>query len=104
MHRRSRCGQDHASIRAWLWDRLVPLLPKLTVSPINAGAVLYNPPERGSFTLTSIEGLPYDEYRGKRRTKGGVVAEVAVDYAVAPVEGLVTGRWRSHQDVWDRIG
>jgi hypothetical protein len=28
MHRRSRCGQDHASIRAWLWDRLVPLLPK----------------------------------------------------------------------------
>lgn len=54
---------------------------EITLAPINTGAVLYNPPARGSDTLLPIADYPYDVWR-KKRGAATAIAEVAVDYAV----------------------
>ena len=71
---------------------------EVRVSPINSGAVLYDPPKRGRFTFTPIEDFPFERYR--RRGRGKAVAEVAVDYAVPDVASLVTETWRARRDEW----
>lgn len=72
----------------------------VTLSRINAGAVLYNPPERGAGTFVPLDQVPFDEWR-RTRSRTRAIAEVAVDYAVPNVEAVTSavysvarGRWR----------
>lgn len=65
---------DTASLLAQHADRV-------TVSPINSGNTLYNPPRRGHFTFQSIVDYQFDERRRKRGI-ANAVAELAVDYSV----------------------
>ena len=54
---------------------------RVTLSPINSGNTLYNPPLRGSFTFRAITDYPFEERR-KKRGLGNAIAELAVDYSV----------------------
>jgi hypothetical protein len=62
---------------------------RITLSPINSGSTLYNPPARGKNTFHSIGDYPYDE---RRRTRGklGAVAELVVDYSVPDIREVAT--------------
>jgi hypothetical protein len=60
----------------------------ITLSAINSGSVLFNPPTRGSDTFLPLRKYPYDMWL-KRRPKRDAVVEVAVDYAVKDVDELV---------------
>lgn len=73
------------------------------LSPINAGAVLYDPPPRGSFTFTTVEEFPFDEYRRRRKSAARAVAEVAVRHSIPDVRPLVVKVWRSRRDDWEPI-
>ena len=73
----------------------------VTVSPINSGSVLYNPPRRGSFTFTTIGEFPVERYR--KRGKRKMVAEVAVDYALPDAGELAIGVWRARRDEWEPV-
>jgi len=73
----------------------------VTVSPINSGAVLYDPPRRGSFTFTAIDRFPEDRYRKRGRRK--MIAEVAVDYAIPDAAESATRVWQAGVDEWVRI-
>ena len=53
----------------------------ITLSSINSGNTLYNPPKRGHYTFRSIEEYPFEERR-RRRGIGNAVVELAVDYSV----------------------
>ena len=53
----------------------------ITLSPINSGSTLYNPPPRGRHTFHAIAAYPF-ERRRKLRGIPNAVAELAVDYAV----------------------
>ncbi|MCW5976478.1 MAG: hypothetical protein KIT09_00300 [Bryobacteraceae bacterium] len=53
----------------------------VTLSPINSGNTLYNPPKRGAFTFQPIEQYPFEERRRKRGLSDAVV-ELAVDHSV----------------------
>jgi len=48
---------------------------RVTLSPINSGSTLYNPPKRGLHTFCTILDYPFEERRN-------AFAELAVDYAV----------------------
>jgi hypothetical protein len=72
---------------------------EVRLSPINAGAVLYSPPHRGSHTFTSIADFPFDDYRTKR-SRNRVVAEVAVDCAVPEITAITTRVWRARRSEW----
>jgi hypothetical protein len=58
---------------------------RVTLSPINSGNTLYNPPRRGYQTFRSIAEYPFEERR-KKRGLGNAVAELAVDYSVPDLE------------------
>jgi hypothetical protein len=58
---------------------------RVTLSPINSGNTLYNPPRRGHQTFRSIAEYPFEERR-KKRGLGNAVAELAVDYSVPDLE------------------
>jgi len=73
----------------------------VTVSPINSGAVLYNPPKRGSFTFTTIDHFPDERYLKRGRRK--MIAEVAVDHAIPEVTDLMSAVWRAEASEWRRI-
>ena len=73
----------------------------VTVSPINSGAVLHNPPRRGSFTFTAIDRFPEDQYR--KRGRQNMIAEGAVDYAIPDAAESVTRVWRAGVDERVRI-
>ena len=65
---------DTASLLAQHGDRV-------TLSPINSGSTLYNPPLRGRHTFSTIADYPFD----KRRRMSGLanaIAELAVEYSV----------------------
>jgi hypothetical protein len=61
---------------------------EITLAPINTGAVLYDPPARGSDTLQPIADYPYDSWRQKRGA-AKAIGEVAVDYAVPDIANHV---------------
>ncbi len=65
---------DTASLLARHADRV-------SLSPINSGNTLYNPPRRGRYTFLSIAEYPFEERRRKRGL-ANAVAELAVDYSV----------------------
>jgi hypothetical protein len=66
---------------------------KITVSRINAGAVLYDPPPRGSRTFLPISDVPFDEWR-RKRGRSRAIAEVAVAYAVPDVAEVTVAVWQ----------
>ena len=76
-------------------------LHDVTLSPINSGAVLYEPPKRGSFTFSSIEHFPVDRYRKRGRAK--MVAEVSVEHSVPEVGAMATRYWRARREDWVRL-
>ena len=71
-------------------------LHDVTLSPMNSGAVLYEPPKRGSFTFSSIEHFPLDRYRKRGRAK--MVAEVSVEHSVPEVGAMATRYWRARRE------
>lgn len=54
---------------------------RVTLSPINSGNTLYNPPLRGRYTFRTIPDYPFEERR-KARGLANAIAEFAVDYSV----------------------
>ena len=60
---------------------------RVTLSPINSGATLYNPPHRGPTTFQRIKDYPIAYWRRKRPWSDAVV-ELAVDYSVPDVRDL----------------
>jgi hypothetical protein len=73
------------------------------LSPINAGAVLYDPPPRGTFTFSTVEEFPFDEYRRRRKSAARAVAEVAVRHSVPGVGALAERVWRARRDDWTPV-
>jgi hypothetical protein len=64
-------------------------LSRITLSPINSGCTVPNPQPRGRETFLPVESYPFDEWLSKRRMSSRAVVELAVDYSVPDVEGLV---------------
>jgi hypothetical protein len=64
--------------------------PALSValSPINSGSARRKAAPRGRETFCSLQDYPFDERR-RRRGSGNAVAELAVDWSVPDIEGLV---------------
>lgn len=58
---------------------------RITLSPYNTGATIFNAPSRGSQTLKAIATYPFDDWASKRRSRRKAVTEIAVDYAVPDV-------------------
>ena len=54
---------------------------RATLSPINSGSTLYDPPLRGHYTFRPIPDYPFEE-RKKTRGLANAVAELAIDYSV----------------------
>jgi hypothetical protein len=73
----------------------------VTVSPINAGAVLYDPPKRGTFTFTTIDTFPDHRYRKRGRWK--MIAEVAASYSIPAAAELISAVWKADADRWTRF-
>lgn len=62
---------------------------RVALSPINSGSTVYNPQPRGASTFQALEAYPFEGWRKKRRSATKAVAELAVDYRVPNVGGLV---------------
>jgi hypothetical protein len=78
----------------------------ITLSPINSGATMYKPPERGSQTFLPITEYPFQE---RRRARGqNAIVELAVDDGVRDIlEVAVCVERRSAADpeteiLWER--
>jgi hypothetical protein len=56
----------------------------ITLSPINSGATMYKPPQRGSQTFLPIADYPFDERRRARGVQNAIV-ELAVNGGVADI-------------------
>ncbi len=63
-------------------------LDSITLSPINSGSTLYDPPRRGRATFLKPDAYPFHE-RKRLRGRANAIAELAVDYKVSDLEGLV---------------
>ena len=75
----------------------------LTLSPINSGSVLYDPPLRGSKTFLSIDRYPFEERR-RQRGSAHAVAEVAVEYGIPDVLEVMTSVYEASASGWNRLG
>ena len=75
---------------------------QVTLSPINSGSVLYDPPQRGAFTFVPLAEVPFEEWR-RKRGRAGAIAEVAVEYAVPDVDALVRAVYRVGPEGWTRV-
>lgn len=60
---------------------------RITLSALNTGSTLYNPPTRGSGTFCPLAVYPFVERRKKAGSRNAVV-ELAVDYAVPNAAAL----------------
>jgi hypothetical protein len=74
-------GKEHTVITVDTASLLGQHADQVTLSPINSGNTLYNPPARGYYTFRRIAEYPFDERRKKRGVANAVV-ELAVDYSV----------------------
>jgi hypothetical protein len=79
---------------------------RITLSPINSGSTIYNPPSRSPSTFYKIADYPFQERR-KTRGKQSAVAEFAVDYSVPDIRDialLVEHRQqnRTLKRIWER--
>lgn len=66
----------------------------ITLSRINSGATLYDPPRRGPATFQTIEGFATHDARKVRRN----VAEVAVSYAVPDITAVAVEAYERDPD------
>jgi hypothetical protein len=62
---------------------------RVALSPINSGSTVYNPQPRGATTFQALEVYPFERWRKKRGSATKAVAELAVDYRVPNIDGLV---------------
>ncbi|MBM4044352.1 MAG: hypothetical protein FJ279_04495 [Planctomycetes bacterium] len=75
---------------------------RVSLSPINAGSTLHDPPRRGAFTFVPLADADLDAWRtttGRRRA----IAEVAVDYAVLDIGAVIRSVFRADSRGWTRI-
>jgi len=79
---------------------------RITLSPINSGSTIYDPPPRGVNTFHKIEDYPFQQ---RRRTRGkqGAVAELVVDYSVPDIRNIAVLVEHRHQNtvlkrIWER--
>lgn len=71
-------------------ERLLALrLDAVKISPINSGSTIYVPQPRGQQTFQTLNDYPY-KARRKKRGIANAIAEVAVDYSVPGIGGLVS--------------
>lgn len=61
---------------------------RVTLSPINSGSTLYNPPARGSTTFMKVGEYPF-ALRRKVRSRSNAIAELTVDWGVMDIRELV---------------
>jgi hypothetical protein len=74
-------NQEHAVLTIDTASLLARHADRVTLSPINSGNTLYNPPSRGLHTFRSIADYPFEERR-RMRGLANAIAELAVDYSV----------------------
>lgn len=74
-------NQEHTVLTIDTASLLARHAQRVTLSPINSGNTLYNPPSRGHHTFRSIADYPFEERR-KMRGLANAIAELAVDYSV----------------------
>lgn len=76
---------------------------RVTLSAINSGSTLYNPPQRGAHTFTTIADYPFEE---RRRARGlaNAVAEIAVEYSVPDlISHTITAQRRQGSQVLETV-
>ena len=59
----------------------------VTLSPINSGATMYNPPARGTTTFVPIAEYPFEERRKARGRKNAII-ELAVEKGVPDIRDV----------------
>ena len=74
-------NQEHTVLTIDTASLLARHADRVTLSPINSGNTLYNPPSRGQHTFRSIADYPFEERR-RMRGLANAIAELAVDYSV----------------------
>jgi hypothetical protein len=81
---------------------------RITLSPINSGAALFNPAKRGRDTFRCIHDYNLDTMtKLKHRSKKDAIVELAVDRAVCDLEAIALRVERRHGSrvqsvVWER--
>ena len=60
---------------------------RITLSSINSGATIHNPPRRGATTFRTIEDYDFALWKAKRSAQRAI-AELAVDYSVPDIKDL----------------
>ena len=100
---RAYAGDQHCVLTLDTRSLVTADAKSLTLSRINYGATLYDPPERGPETFVTIEDCPFEQWCRKRSRKTAV-AELAVDYSVPDVarHGIRVER-RQGQDILETI-
>ena len=65
------------------------------LSPINSGATLFNPVDRGPETFARVAAYPFEHWK-RKRSSSQAVAEIAVNGGVTGIERYATEvrRWR----------
>ncbi len=58
---------------------------RITLSPINSGAAIFNPQPRGRDTFRPISAYPFHAWCERRKSTVKAVAEVAVEYSVPDI-------------------
>lgn len=107
-----RC-QDLLNARAYRndWHTIIEIdtkqlldghLEDMTLTRINTGAVLYNPPARGAHSFVPIAEVDFDAWRSKRARRQAI-AEVVVDQSLPDVEALAVGVYRARAEDWQSI-
>lgn len=95
-------GRHHTVIEVDTARLLERHAAAVSLSPINAGSVLYNPPQRGPFTFAPLLEVAFDEWR-RKRGRSRAIAELAVDYAILDVAAVARTVFRADSGDWTRI-
>jgi hypothetical protein len=95
-------GQSHTVIEVDTTRLLEQCGRAVTLSRINAGSVLYNPPRRGSLTFAPLAEVRFDEWRHPRG-RAEAIADIAVDYAVPDMAAVTSAVFRADSGDWTRI-
>jgi hypothetical protein len=96
-------NQEHTVLTIETASLLARHPDRVTLSPINSGNTLYNPPSRGQHTFRSVADYPFEERR-KTRGLANAIAELAVDYSVPDLSNhTLTVERRRGTEVLERI-
>jgi hypothetical protein len=77
-------GDEHCVLTLDTRSLVTAHAARITLSPINSGAMIRNPPPRGRETFAPIGAYPFDAWR-RKRGKADAVVELAVEYSVSDV-------------------